>query len=93
MAEQRRRRPDPADLARRAALQLADLLGKPPESIISVQQADGVWQVGVEVVETRRVPDTSDILAEYQVDVDETGRLVAYHRARRYSRGRTGEHS
>jgi hypothetical protein len=44
--------------------------------------------VGVEVLETRRIPDTADVLAEYEIDADEHGRLLGYRRTRRYARGR-----
>ena len=54
------------------------------------RQGRGV-PVGVEVVDTRRIPDTADILAEYLVQVDDGGQLVGYRRTRRYTRGRTGE--
>jgi hypothetical protein len=39
------------------------------------------------VVEVHRIPDTSDVLAVYEVTTDRRGRLQSYHRARRYSRG------
>jgi hypothetical protein len=82
--------PSPAQVARLAAGELAELVGRQPEGIVSIERNDGVWCVGVEVVETRRIPDTADILAEYQVQVDDRGRLVGYRRTRRYARGRTG---
>jgi hypothetical protein len=50
----------------------------------------GGWCVIVEVVETRRIPDSADILATYQAEVDDDGELVSYRRLRRYNRGRTG---
>jgi hypothetical protein len=87
MAERR----SPAELARSAARELADLVGREPEGVVSLERTDDGWRVGVEVVETRRIPDTADVLAEYSVDLDEQGHLVGYHRARRYARGSTGE--
>lgn len=52
-------------------------------------RADEGWKVGVEVVETRRIPDTEDVMAEYQVDVDARGRLMGYRRVRRYQRAKS----
>jgi hypothetical protein len=78
--------PAPA-AARRAARYVAEFTGKPPESVISVERHDGDWQVGVEVVETHRIPDTTDVLAIYEVRLDGDGRLVSYRRTRRYARG------
>ena len=86
-------RTSPAELAKAAARELAELIGREPEGVISLERTDDGWRVGVEVVETRRIPDTADVLAEYSVDLDEQGHLVGYHRARRYARGSTGEQS
>jgi hypothetical protein len=81
----------PATLARRAAAELGGLLGREPEAIVSVDRSDDGWRIGVEVLEIRRVPDTADVLAEYEVDVDEDGQLLGYRRARRYTRGQVEE--
>jgi hypothetical protein len=55
--------------------------------VVSLERTDDGWRIGVEVLETRRIPDTADVLAEYEVDADERGRLVGYRRTRRYARG------
>ncbi|TWF80164.1 gas vesicle protein GvpO [Pseudonocardia hierapolitana] len=78
--------PAPA-AARRAARYIAEFTGRHPESVISVERHDGDWQVGVEVVETHRIPDTTDVLATYEVRLDGDGSLVSYRRTRRYARG------
>ncbi|QLH19918.1 gas vesicle protein GvpO [Streptomyces sp. Rer75] len=77
--------------ARSAARELRDLTGHDPESITSVERHGDGWLVGVEVLETHRIPDSTDILAEYRVEVDGEGGLVSYRRARRYYRGRSEE--
>jgi len=51
------------------------------------RREDGGWSVTVEVVEIHRIPDSADILAAYQADLDADGQLVAFHRTRRYTRG------
>ena len=83
--------PSPSTLARRAASELTELLGRPAEGVVSLERSEDGWRVGVEVVEVHRVPDTADVIAEYQVDVDRQGHLVGYRRLRRYPRGRTGD--
>jgi hypothetical protein len=47
--------------------------------------------VDVEVVEVRRIPDTTDVLALYEVTTDSDGILQGYRRLRRYARGTPGE--
>jgi hypothetical protein len=81
--------PSPAKLARRACSELADLIGREVQGIVSLERTDGGWCFGVEVLETARIPDTADVLAEYEVSADRRGRLVGYHRVRRYTRGST----
>jgi hypothetical protein len=76
-----------AGAARKAARYVADFTGRDPESVISVERRDGDWQVGVEVVETHRIPDTTDVLAIYEVRLDGGGTLLSYRRARRFARG------
>lgn len=78
----------PVAAARQAMSELAELLGREPEGMISVERVDDGWRIGVEVVEVRRIPDTADVLAEYDVDADGEGHLMGYRRARRYARGR-----
>lgn len=86
-----RKPPSPAKLARRACSDLEELIGREVEGIISLQRTDDGWCFGVEVLETARIPNTADVLAEYEVNADRRGRLVGYHRVRRYARGSTGD--
>ncbi|MFB9837914.1 gas vesicle protein GvpO [Actinoallomurus acaciae] len=89
------RRPPPptADRAARlAADHVAEMTGKEPEGIISLKQAeDGGWTIGVEVVETHRIPDTTDVIAVYEAELDSEGELLAYRRVDRYIRCQAGE--
>ncbi|MEV1002103.1 gas vesicle protein GvpO [Nonomuraea sp. NPDC050202] len=65
---------------------IADLTEKEVEGITSVQPAEEGWLVNVEIVEDRRIPSSGDILAIYQAQIDEEGRLLSYRRLRRYKR-------
>jgi len=87
---QRGRPPSPARIARAAADQLADLLGREPDAVVSLEEDDGEWTVELEVVETRRIPATSDVLAVYRVQMDADGELRGYQRVHRYVRGQVG---
>jgi hypothetical protein len=77
--------------ARLAAEHVLALTGRCPENVVSVARDDDGWQVGVEVTELRRIPDTTDILAIYDVTLDSNGDLVRCERAQRYHRGRVEE--
>jgi hypothetical protein len=76
-----------ADVAAAAASQLRDLSGKEPEGISGLERTEDGWKVEVEVVELRRIPATTDVIASYEVTVDAEGVLQGYRRLRRYSRG------
>ncbi|MBP8538528.1 gas vesicle protein GvpO [Streptomyces sp. MK37H] len=76
------------DAARSAARHVRGLTGRTPEGITSLERTEDGWTIGIEVVETHRIPDSTDILAEYQVELDDRGELVSYRRAERYYRGR-----
>jgi hypothetical protein len=72
--------------ARRATEDVAEFTGLRPENVVAIEPRDGDWYVDVEVVESHRIPDTTDILAIYQVRLDRNGNMRSYRRTRRYSR-------
>lgn len=103
MAEQRARQTRPAaarrggtrtgkvkgaeDAAVRAARGLSKLIGHRSDGCSGVAPADDGWRVCVDVVEVPRIPDTTSLLATYEVDLDGDGTLLGYRRLRRYRRG------
>ncbi|MEU8871060.1 gas vesicle protein [Streptomyces javensis] len=93
--EPERERPRPGrpalvarDAARSAARHVRGLTGRTPEGVTSLERTEDGWTIGIEVVETHRIPDSTDILAEYRVELDDRGELVSYRRTERYYRGR-----
>lgn len=72
---------------RYAAEQLAELLGRAPESVSALKPTEDGWRADVEVVELERIPETTSVMASYRVSLDQQGELVAYERIRRYTRG------
>jgi hypothetical protein len=78
--------------ARLAARLVSQMTGRELEGITSLERNDdGTWQVGVEILELPRIPDTTDILALYTAELDEYGELLSYQRIRRYHRCESGE--
>lgn len=88
-----RRRPSlkAPDVAQLALRQVQDLTGKEPEGVTSLQRTDAGWLVAVEVVEAHRIPNTTDIMAVYETELDAEGELVSYRRVDRYARGQGEE--
>ena len=74
-----------------AVEQFQMLTGRSPESVVGTRWEDDHWAVRLEVVESRRIPDTADLLAEYDIELDGQGELLAYSRKDRYVRGRPSE--
>ncbi|PQP14758.1 gas vesicle protein GvpO [Rhodococcus opacus] len=75
------------DIAELAVRDITQLTGKKPLGATSVMPTDEGWTVEVEVVEDRRIPSSTDMLALYEVVLDMDGELLSYRRTRRYSRG------
>ncbi|MCX4913204.1 MULTISPECIES: gas vesicle protein [unclassified Streptomyces] len=73
--------------ARAASRSLEGLIGHPTEGVTAVGREDDGWRVVVDVLELPRIPDTTSLLASYEVRIDQDGELVEYHRVRRYRRG------
>jgi hypothetical protein len=68
---------------------LQTLSGADVESVSALDRTDGGWRVTLEAVELRRIPDSTDVLATYEVELDGDGDLVRYERRRRYSRSQS----
>ena len=77
---------DGPQIAQRAKEQISGLTGLKADTISSLAQDDQGWHVAVDLVELRRIPDSSDMLATYQVQLDAEGHLLGYKRTRRYRR-------
>jgi hypothetical protein len=75
------------EVARTASDELARLVGKPVEGVTGVDRnEDDEWTVRIEVLELRRIPETTDVLGLYEVQADEKGALTSYRRIARYTR-------
>lgn len=80
-----------AELVREASEQFRVATGTHVDSVSAFARTDEGWQLQVETVEVARVPDTTSVLASFQVWLDEDGELIGYRRIRRYSRGQLDE--
>jgi hypothetical protein len=72
-------------LAARATIE--DLVGVKPESVSGMQWDGETWLITVDVCELERVPNTTDVMATYVVQLDDGGGLLGYKRERRFVRG------
>jgi len=75
------------DLTLAAKETIGDLTGYQPEAVTGFQWDGESWLVSVDVCELERVPNTTDVMATYVVQLDDQGGLLGYKRDRRYERG------
>jgi hypothetical protein len=79
------------DLVITARETIQDLTGYTPESVSGLQWDGESWLVTVDVCELERVPNTTDLIATYVVQLDEGGGLLGYKRTKRFVRGQAEE--
>jgi hypothetical protein len=79
-----------AELGQAALTTVAELTGHAPEAVTGLEWDGEYWQVSVEVLELARIPNTTDVMGSYVVQLDEGGTLRGYHRAARFQRGQVG---
>jgi Gas vesicle synthesis protein GvpO len=93
MAESSDGRLSAAELSGAALTTVQELTGYEPEAVTGLEW-DGEsesWQVTIDVLELSRIPNTTDVLGSYAVQLDERGTLRGLRRVRRFQRGHAGE--
>jgi hypothetical protein len=79
----------PTEVIAIAKKELSKLTGRQPSTVVSVsREADG-WHITLEMVERKAIPDRMDLLANYEVLVDDEGSIVRFHRGSLRTRSET----
>lgn len=79
------------ELSEAALTTVQELTGYEPEAVTGLEWDGEFWRVTVDALELSRIPNTTDVLGEYEVQLDELGTLRGYRRRRRFQRGHAGE--
>ena len=66
--------------------ELESLTGLKAETVSSVQKQGEHWDVTVDMIEMHVTPNTRDVLAIYDVQIDGEGNILGYRRMGRYVR-------
>ena len=77
-------------LAEAALRTVKELTGYEPEAVTGLEWDGEEWQITVEALELARIPNTTDVIGEYAVKLDQSGSLRGYKRTGRHSRGHVG---
>jgi len=64
----------------KARNELKKIIGLEPSSVIGTSKDEKGWHVSIEMVEKKSIPDQMDILATYEVLLDENGTLLNFER-------------
>jgi hypothetical protein len=74
----------------RARDELSALTGYKVDNVSGFEKKEDGWRITVTVVELRRIPCATDVLATYEATLNEAGDILSYHRAGRYFRDQVG---
>jgi hypothetical protein len=69
-----------------AKQEIEGLTGLKAETESSIQRQGELWDVTVDMIEMHMTPNTRDVLAIYDVQLDDNGNLLGYRRMGRYVR-------
>ena len=79
---------DGLEITRRIVAQAPRWLDE--QGVLALERTEGGWLTRVEVLELPRVPSTTDVLAVFDVELDEKGEITNYRRTERYVRSQGG---
>jgi hypothetical protein len=80
-----------SDIAKLAKDEMSKLTGLQPDSVCGLRHDSDGWHVTLDMVELERIPQSNDLLDEYEAVLDDQGNVVNYQRTRRFSRGESLE--
>jgi len=82
-----------AEIAERSKRDLARITGLDADHVSAVRSEPDGWHVTVDLIELRRIPHSTDVLAAYHAVFAPAGTLTSFHRTRRYLRDEMVEES
>ncbi|MEA1965198.1 MAG: gas vesicle protein GvpO [Candidatus Aerophobetes bacterium] len=80
-----------SEVAEVAQKELAKLIKLEPSGIKGVSKDEEGWHVMVEMIEKKSIPDAMDLLALYEVILDDEGNVLKFKRGVLRKRLDTGE--
>ncbi|MBD3182395.1 hypothetical protein GF312_08890 [Candidatus Poribacteria bacterium] len=68
------------DAINNAVEQLQMLIGLELSSVVGASRTEDGWNITIEFIERKAIPDTLDVLGIYEVELDEDGDVINYER-------------
>lgn len=81
--------PKGIDLINHARAVFTQATGRVPEAVTGLRKEGDGWQVSLDVVELRRIPSSTDVMAEYLVQLSGDGDFLGYERMSRFIRSQS----
>jgi hypothetical protein len=75
-----------SELISRTKQQMQAITGMSPETVSRLDATQDGWSVGIDMVEHQALPRTYDLLASFDVSLNATGEIRAWHRTARFVR-------
>lgn len=75
-----------SDLIERTKRQMATMTGLAAETISRFDRGEEGWSVTIDMLEHRAIPRTQDVLASFDVALDEAGNVRRWRRTGRFVR-------
>jgi hypothetical protein len=77
---------DVTDLVERTKRQMATITGLSPETVSRFDRSEEGWSVAIDMLEHRAIPRTQDLIASFDVIVDDNGTIQRWKRTGRFIR-------
>jgi len=75
------------ELIARTKKQMEAITGLAPETVSRLDRAaEGGWSIGIDMLEHKSIPRTYDLLASFEVSLDDDGNIQNWHRTGRFVR-------
>ena len=67
--------------------QMTAITGLSPDTISQFDRTDDGWTLAIDMVEHQSIPRTQDLIASFEVILDEHGQITRWRRTGRFIRG------
>ena len=81
------KRMDIEDIQKKLLPAIKELLNKEPESISAIKKSEKGWEIQVEVLERKAIPDKFDLLKIFEFNLNENGKILGFKQLRKIQRG------